>query len=75
MKNAGYGFALSAFLLGLLPAPAAAGDPAWPSFRGAQAAGVAEGPAPTTWNGETAANVLWQTPIPGLAHSSPVVWG
>lgn len=72
--------ALSALLLGLLPAAAAAGTaaaspPAWPSFRGAQAAGVAEGPAPTAWNAETATNVLWKTPIPGLAHSSPVVWG
>ena len=69
-------------LLGLLllaiapPRVAVAAEPAaWPSFRGAQAAGVAEGPAPTTWNAETGTKVLWKTPIPGLAHSSPVVWG
>ena len=48
----------------------------WPSFRGAQAAGVAEGQnLPETWNGKTGENILWRTPLPGLAHSSPVVWG
>lgn len=69
---------LGALLLGLLPAAAAAGDAApaaWPSFRGPQASGVAEGPAPTSWNAEKGTNVLWKTEIPGLAHSSPVVWG
>jgi outer membrane protein assembly factor BamB len=48
----------------------------WPSFRGAQAAGVADGQnLPDTWNAKTGENILWRTPIPGLAHSSPVVWG
>jgi len=27
------------------------------------------------WSGETGENVLWKFPIPGLAHSSPVIWG
>jgi outer membrane protein assembly factor BamB len=31
-------------------------------------------PLPTTWNIETGANIRWQTPIPGLAHASPIVW-
>lgn len=62
-------------LLCLLPVSAMAATPAWPSFRGAMASGVGEGPAPTAWNVETATNILWKTPIPGLAHSSPVVWG
>jgi len=62
-------------LLCLLPVAAMAATPAWPSFRGAMAAGVAEGSAPTAWNAETATNILWKTPIPGLAHSSPVIWG
>ncbi|HEX7186392.1 MAG TPA: PQQ-binding-like beta-propeller repeat protein [Thermoanaerobaculia bacterium] len=65
---------LAALLLCLLPAAAGA-VPSWPSFRGPQASGVGEGPAPTAWNAETGTNVLWKTPIPGLAHSSPVVWG
>jgi outer membrane protein assembly factor BamB len=48
----------------------------WPSFRGPQASGVAEDQhLPDRWNGKTGENILWQTPIPGLAHSSPVVWG
>lgn len=48
----------------------------WPSFRGPHACGVADGhPLPATWNVETGENVKWKTPIPGLAHSSPIVWG
>ncbi len=48
----------------------------WPSFRGPQASGVAEGQnLPDRWNAKTGENILWRTPIPGLAHSSPVVWG
>lgn len=48
----------------------------WPSFRGPQAAGVAEAQnLPDRWGGKTGENILWRTPIPGLAHSSPVVWG
>jgi outer membrane protein assembly factor BamB/protein tyrosine phosphatase (PTP) superfamily phosphohydrolase (DUF442 family) len=48
----------------------------WPSFRGPHASGVAEGQnLPDKWDGKTGENILWRTPIPGLAHSSPVVWG
>jgi outer membrane protein assembly factor BamB len=48
----------------------------WPSFRGPQASGIAERQnLPDQWNGKTGENILWRTPIPGLAHSSPVVWG
>ena len=48
----------------------------WPSFRGPHASGIAEGQnLPDQWNGKTGQNILWRTPIPGLAHSSPVVWG
>jgi len=55
------------------PAPAAG---AWPSFRGPDASGTAAAQnLPDEWNGETGDNILWRTPIPGLAHSSPVVWG
>src|SRR6202022_1037467 len=53
-----------------------AGKGNWPSFRGTQASGIAEGQnLPNSWNGKTGENILWRTPIPGLAHSSPVVWG
>ena len=48
----------------------------WPSFRGPNASGVAEGTKPPiTWNVETTQNVLWKTAIPGLSHASPIVWG
>ena len=48
----------------------------WPSFRGPTASGVAEGMnLPDTWDVKAGANILWRTPIPGLAHSSPIVWG
>jgi outer membrane protein assembly factor BamB len=48
----------------------------WPSFRGTQAEGVAERQKlPDRWDGKTGENILWRTTIPGLAHSSPVVWG
>ncbi len=60
------------------PARAAAHTPAgnWPSFRGVQAAGVSEKQnLPDKWDGKTGENILWKTAIPGLAHSSPVVWG
>jgi outer membrane protein assembly factor BamB len=48
----------------------------WPSFRGPGASGIADGMRlPDTWDGARGANILWRTPIPGLAHSSPIVWG
>ena len=48
----------------------------WPQFRGPQASGVAEGfPLPSNWNVPKNINLRWKTPIPGLAHSSPVIWG
>lgn len=48
----------------------------WPSFRGTSAGGVAEGyTTPVSWNLPEGENIRWKTPIPGLAHSSPVIWG
>ncbi len=48
----------------------------WPSFRGPNASGVAEGTnPPVTWDLGKSQNVLWKTDIPGLSHSSPIVWG
>ncbi len=47
----------------------------WPSFRGPNASGIADGTnPPVTWNLETSQNVLWKTNIPGLSHSSPIIW-
>lgn len=48
----------------------------WPSFRGPNASGVAEGTdPPTTWDIDKSQNVIWKTSIPGLSHASPIVWG
>lgn len=49
----------------------------WPQFRGPGASGVAESAqtTPATWDAEKSVNLRWKTEIPGLAHSSPVVWG
>lgn len=48
----------------------------WPQFRGPRATGVVEGrPAAIAWDAEKSVNTRWKTAIPGLAHSSPVVWG
>jgi len=48
----------------------------WPSFRGPNAAGVADGAElPEAFSGVDGTNLAWRTEIPGLAHSSPVVWG
>lgn len=57
-----------------------AADPAgaqnWPSFRGPNASGIADGQQVVShWNVESGENIRWQTPIPGLGHASPVVWG
>ena len=72
----GVGILLAA---GARPAVGRQGEEArfpWPSFRGPAASGIADGPAPPTeWNAETGHNILWRTEIPGLGHSSPVVWG
>ena len=56
--------------------PAAPAKGSWPSFRGTQASGVADGQhLPDRWDAKAGQNILWRTPIPGLAHSSPIVWG
>lgn len=48
----------------------------WPSFRGPGATGVLDTPrgAPVSWDAEANRNVRWRTAIPGLGHSSPIVW-
>jgi outer membrane protein assembly factor BamB len=59
----------------LLPLTAFAADTNWPQFRGPSAGGIGTGTPALEWNGETGKNILWKTAIPGLAHSSPVIWG
>ena len=48
----------------------------WPQYRGPHASGLDDSAElPTTWDVATGANIRWQTPIPGLAHASPIIWG
>lgn len=47
----------------------------WPEYHGPDARGVGEGSPPTAFDLESGDGVLWRTPIPGLAHASPVIWG
>ena len=55
---------------------AAAEGQNWPAFRGANAAGVADGtPTAVKWNAPAGENVAWKTPVDGVAVSSPIVWG
>ncbi len=70
-----------AFLsLATLSAAAPADEPRpgldWPQFRGIAASGISEGSAlPLEWSVETGEHIAWKTPVAGLAHSSPIVWG
>lgn len=48
----------------------------WPSFRGPHASGVADGQKlPAKWDGTKGTNIRFKAPLPGLAHSSPIIWG
>jgi len=48
----------------------------WPQFRGPNGSGVAaQSSPPVSWDVDSGENVKWSVSIPGLAHSSPVVWG
>jgi len=56
--------------------PRATGPRNWPSFRGDASAGNGDGQrAITDWDAESGKNIKWKTPIPGVATSSPIVWG
>lgn len=67
---------LAVLLLALQFAWTADAQTNWPSFRGPNADGVSKGSATaTTWDSETSKNILWKQSIPGLGHSSPIIWG
>ena len=66
-------FVVAALIVAGAAAPSAQN---WPMFRGPAASGVADGtPTPVKWDVGTGENVLWKTPVPGVAVSSPIVWG
>ena len=60
----------------LLAATLSVSAASWPQYRGPNASGLdASTPLPTSWNSATGENIRWQTPLPGLAHASPIVSG
>src|SRR5687768_15535752 len=47
----------------------------WPQFRGPAASGVSPVPGPVEWDVNANKAIRWKTPVPGLGHSCPIVWG
>ena len=53
-----------------------AGAQNWPAFRGTNAEGTAPlAKVATHWNVAQDQAVAWKVDLPGLGHSSPIVWG
>ena len=82
MILAGFVVAVAVVTLQAQSAPAevqlipAAGDAAkyWPRWRGPSGQGHVSGTNYTdTWSNTD--HVKWRVPVPGLGHSSPIVWG
>ena len=47
----------------------------WPSYRGQNASGISlDSSTPLTWDVENGTNIKWKRDIPGLSHSSPIIW-
>ncbi len=51
----------------------------WPQFRGPAGQGIADGfPTRANWNVDATTGkldgVIWRTEVPGLGHSSPIIW-
>ena len=69
----------AAFLLSVLAFRGSAADPAdaerfWPGWRGPHGTGVStQANPPIEWTSEK--NVRWSRRLPGMGHSTPVVWG
>jgi outer membrane protein assembly factor BamB len=48
----------------------------WGQWRGPLGTGVApQANPPIHWNEADGINIRWKTPLPGLGHSTPIVWG
>src|SRR5689334_22620297 len=62
-----------AFLTFWSVAPILAAD--WPEWRGPNSSGLDRSAAlPIRWNVTSGTSILWKMPVPGMAHSSPIVW-
>jgi outer membrane protein assembly factor BamB len=48
----------------------------WPGYRGYMSSGILDNAnIPESFNVEKSINIKWKIAIPGLGHSSPVIWG
>ncbi len=53
--------------------PAISDDANWPRWRGPQGNGqTSDTSLPVKWSAE---NVVWETELPGIGQSSPIIWG
>ncbi|MDX1385064.1 MAG: PQQ-binding-like beta-propeller repeat protein, partial [Thermoanaerobaculia bacterium] len=65
---------IAAFIAALLTAITVVAAEPWPRFRGLHAGVAADHPSlPEAWS--RTENVVWAVEVPGLAWSSPIVWG
>jgi outer membrane protein assembly factor BamB len=66
-------FALRVFAFALIALPLAARAEDWPCWRGPRGDGTSlEQNIPVRWSARE--NIAWKVAIPGVGHSSPVVW-
>ena len=74
MRQLPAGLLISLVLFGIVSsAPHTSASP-WPRFRGPNGTGVAtDTNIPVQWTEKE--GVLWKTALPGVGHSSPIVWG
>ncbi|MGC3969399.1 MAG: PQQ-binding-like beta-propeller repeat protein [Pirellulales bacterium] len=60
------------------PSPPALQAENWPCSRGPRGDGtVADAKLPTAWSDDQSGkteNVFWKVPLPGIGHSSPIIW-
>ncbi|MDB5387930.1 MAG: Pyrrolo-quinoline quinone, partial [Planctomycetaceae bacterium] len=66
---------VSALLLLGICSAASADDENWNQFRGPRGDGTSKSTKLPVKFGEGSPEIVWKTPIPGRAWSSPVVWG
>lgn len=63
-------------LVGCSQSPNIDADRQWSSYRGYYSSGVLDNTSiPNQWNIKEGKNIMWKIDIPGLALSSPVIWG
>lgn len=69
-RNVLFNLSLASLMLGLTAVSQAEN---WPRFRGPDGLGLSEDESiPAKWTSE---EVAWVTDLPGVGHSSPVIWG